>query len=86
MNAIESALENGGPLAPCYEAIERIASWPAPTDRVEAGDYHLAYHMAPIIKVSRLFQKLRVGLPPPSDEPAPVDGDDADDISGAFSP
>ena len=84
-NSIEDALRYGSPLTPCYDAIERIAAWQRSPDRADLWGAGSSLN-ARLVETARLFLDLRSALPPPSDEPTPVDGDDAEDISGAFSP
>jgi hypothetical protein len=72
-------------LAPCYDAIERIAAWRGSSDRTDRAGAGSSLN-ARIVDAARLFLDLKFALPPPSEEPTPVDDDDADDISGAFVP
>lgn len=77
-NGVEDALRNGLPLAPCYDAIERLAAWRGPDERGAWFAERTSVFADEIVGKARLFLDLKRALPPRSDEPAPAEGLDAD--------
>ena len=86
MNAIESAWASGAPLEPCYEAIDRMASWPAPTGRLETDEVDIVRLQIRLMQDAHFFRTVRHELPPPGPDFSPASDPETDLAPGARRP
>jgi hypothetical protein len=85
-DSIEVALREGQPLGPCYDGIRSLADRTPTFEIVHGVPFDMKTPLETPVRMARTFLSLHRDLPPPAEEPMPVDEADADDISRAFQP